>query len=107
MLQFTIHKELDPDRASVRRLLEAHLTYVRMSAAKSWFLHLLAVVSVAVWVGAMWPAVLSLPVLDSALALWVALLFFAILASIEEWLWHRKGARYRDERRAQQKEDAG
>jgi membrane protein implicated in regulation of membrane protease activity len=77
-----------------------------MSAAKSWFLHLLAVVSVAVWVGAMWPAVLPLPVLDSALALWLALLFFAILASIEEWLWRRKVARYRSDHQPKQVEGA-
>ena len=102
MLQFTVHKDLDPDSASIRRLLEAHLTYARMSAAKTFVLHLLAVVSVAVWVGAMWPAMLPPGVLDSALALWVALLCFAILASIEEWLWHRKVARYQSERRAKQ-----
>ena len=106
MLQFTVHKDLDPDSASLRRLLEAHLTYARMSAAKTFVLHLLAVVSVAVWVGAMWPTMLPPGVLDSALALWVALLFSAILASIEEWLWHRKVARYRGEHPPKQKESA-
>jgi membrane protein implicated in regulation of membrane protease activity len=103
MLQFTVHSDLDPDRASVRRLLEAHLTYARMSAAKTFLLHLLAVVSMAVWVGAMWPAVLPPGVLEAALALWVALLFFAVLASVEEWLWHRRVARYQSERQAKQK----
>ncbi len=97
MLQFTLHNDLDPDGDSVRKLLEAHLTYTRMTVAKSLLLHLLAVVSVAVWIGAMWPAVLPQTVLDSALALWVAILFFAVLASIEEWLWRRKVTRYRRE----------
>jgi polyferredoxin len=106
MLQFTVHQELDPDSGSLRRLLEAHLTYARMSAAKSLFLHLLAVVSVAVWFGAMWPGVLPLRVLDSALALWVSLLFFAMLTSIEEWLWRRKVTRYRSERHPKQTENA-
>jgi hypothetical protein len=104
MLQFTVQKDLDPNSASLRRLLEAHLTYVKMSAAKSFFLHLLAVVSVAVWIAAMWPGVLPLQVLDSALALWVVLLFFAVLTSVEEWLWHRKVARYRSEHPPKQKE---
>lgn len=98
MLQFTVQRDLDPDGAAVRKLLEAHLTYTRMSAAKSLLLHLLAVVSVALWVGTMWPAVLPLTVLDSALALWLAILFFAVLASFEEWLWRRKVTRYRRER---------
>jgi membrane protein implicated in regulation of membrane protease activity len=106
MLQFTVHKDLDPNSASLRRLLEAHFTYARMSAAKSLFLHLLAVVSVAVWIAAMWPGVLPLRVLDSALALWVSLLFFAILTSIEEWLWHRKVTRYQSEQAAETKKDA-
>ncbi|HEY2987334.1 MAG TPA: hypothetical protein VGL11_06390 [Candidatus Binatia bacterium] len=106
MLRFTIDKDPDPEGASVRRLLEAHLTYAKMSAAKSFCLHLLAIVSAAVWVGAMWPGVLPLQLLDSALALWLALLFFAVLTSIEEWLWHRKVARYRSERRSDQKESA-
>ncbi|HEY3303783.1 MAG TPA: hypothetical protein VGL70_09665 [Candidatus Binatia bacterium] len=106
MLQFTVNRDLDPDSASLRRLLEAHFTYARMSAAKSFILHLLAIVSGAVWVGAMWPGVLPLQVLDSALALWAALLLFAILTSIEEWLWHRKVARYRSEHPPKQKEGA-
>lgn len=106
MLQFTVHNDLDPDGASVRRLLEAHLTYARMSAAKSFALHWLAVVSVALWVGAMWPGALSLQLLDSALALWVALLLFVVLTSVEEWLWHRKVAHYRSAHQSKQEEGA-
>ena len=103
MLQFTIDSELDPNGAAVRRLLEAHATYQRMSAAKRFSLHLLALVGVVVWIGAMWPALLPTKLLEYALALWGGLLLIAVLASLEEWLWQRKVARYRAERQENQK----
>ncbi|HEY2922459.1 MAG TPA: hypothetical protein VGK77_26050 [Candidatus Binatia bacterium] len=107
MLQFNINRDRDPHGASLRRLLEAHVTYERMSAAKKFCLHLLAVVGVVVWLGAMWPALLPPRLLESAFALWGAVLFFAVLAGVEEWLWHRKVARYRSEHQAKQEEDTG
>ena len=107
MLQFTINRDRDPNSASLRRLLEAHVIYEQMVAANKFSLHLLAIVGVVIWVGAEWPAFLSPQLLDSALAIWVGLLFFAMLATVEEWLWHRKVARYRDEHQARQKEGAG
>jgi len=106
MLQFTINRDLDPDGASLRRLLKAHLRYERMSKAKSLCLHLLAIVSVVVWVGAMWPSLLPAQVQVLTLALWGALLFFTIWASVEEWSWHRRVARYRSEHQVKQKGDA-
>lgn len=93
MSHFTL-PEHDSDHG-VRRLLEAHQRYARMSGAKTFALHLLAVVSVALWIGAMWPALLPATVLDDALGLWAALVFFAVLASVEEWLWRRQLAQYR------------
>ena len=101
-------RELKPEQAVAAHTLDRHLSVTAgPGAGKTFVLHLLAVVSIALWVGAMWPAVLPLQVLDSALALWVALLFFAIAASIEEWLWRRKVARYQSDHRAKQKLDAG
>jgi polyferredoxin len=92
MPHFTVH-EADGDEA-IRRLLEAHRRYARMSCAKTFALHLLALVSLALWIGAMWPAVVPVPVLDDALAVWIAVLCFAVLTSIEEWLWRRRVAQY-------------
>ena len=98
MRHFTVH-EADAGDA-VRRLLEAHRRYARMSGAKTFALHLLALVSLALWIGAMWPAVLPVPLLDDALAVWIAVLCFAVLASIEEWLWRRRVAQYQFDRQA-------
>ena len=106
MLQFTIDNDRDSHSVSLRTMLEAHVIYERMSAAKKFSLHLLAIVGVVVWVGAEWPSLLPARLLDSALALWVGLLFFAVLATLEEWLWHRKVARYRDKHQAKQMEGA-
>lgn len=99
MPHFTCDDAGEGDRA-VRRLLEAHRRYARMSGAKTFALHLLAVVSVALWIGAMWPTLLPAPVLDDALALWIALGCFAVFATVEEWLWRRRVAQYRLERQA-------
>ncbi len=99
MIQNFTVREADADE-QIRRLLEAHRRYARMSGAKTFALHLLAVVSVALWVGAMWPAALPASILDDALALWLALVGFAVLASIEEWLWRRRVAQYQSDRQA-------
>jgi hypothetical protein len=93
MPHFSLDDAGEGDRA-VRRLLEAHRRYARMSGAKTFALHLLAVVSVALWIGAMWPAVLPAAVLDDALALWIALVGFAVFATAEEWLWRRRVAQF-------------
>jgi len=103
MLKFTVQRPFDPNNASLRRLLEAHVVYERMTAAKKFGLHLLAVVGVIVWLGAEWPQLLPGRVLDSALAVWAALLFFCVLATVEEWLWHRKVSRYIDEQQTQRR----
>ncbi|HEX2387211.1 MAG TPA: hypothetical protein VHL99_11640 [Candidatus Binatia bacterium] len=97
MPHFTFDDAGEGDRA-VRRLLEAHRRYARMSGAKTFALHLLAVVSVALWIGAMWPSALPAVVLDDALALWIALVSFAVFATVEEWLWRRRVTQYRLER---------
>ena len=99
-------KNRDPRDGSLRRLLEAHVVYEQMSAAKKVFLHLLAIVGLLVWVGAMWPSLFSSQLLDSVLAVWISLLFFAVVATVEEWLWQRKVARYR-EQQSKENEPAG
>lgn len=107
MLRFTLHRDYDSHNGAIRRLLEAHAKYERMSAAKKFSLYLLAIVGLVVWVGAMWPTLFPPQLLDSVLAVWISLLFFAILATVEEWLWHRKVARYRDEREAKPEQATG
>lgn len=97
MLHFTLDPDRPPDGAALRRLLEAHVVYERVASAKRVALHLLAIVSVVVWLGAMWPSLLPARILDPALAIWAALLLIAVLAAIEEHLWDRRVARYRDE----------
>jgi hypothetical protein len=100
MLQFTVDKERNPNSPALRRLLEAHVVYERMSSAKKFSLHLLTIVGLVIWIGAEWPAFLPPRVFDCALALWIGLLFLALLASVEQWFWHRKVDRYRREQRA-------
>ncbi len=106
MLQFTINTDRDANDMPLRRLLEAHVVYERMAAAKRFSLHLLAIVGVVVWIGAEWPFFIPLRLLDAALALWLGLFFFAILANFEAWIWNRKVTDYRNQHQAKQKEDA-
>ena len=105
-MQFTINRDLDPDRSSLRPLLEAHCKYERMSAAKSRYLHLLAIVGVWVWLGAMWPSLLPAQVEEFVLVVWGALLLIAAWASVETWAWHRRMKRYLIEHQAKQREHA-
>lgn len=107
MLQFNINRDRDPNDKSLRILLEAHFRYERMSAAKSLCLHLLTVVGVIVWLAAAWPFLLPSELQLFVLVLWGGLFFIAVWTGFEEWLWHRKVARYRDGHQAKQKQRPG
>ena len=101
-MQLTINSDLDPDGSSLRPLLEAHFKYERMSAAKSRYLHWLAIVGFWVWLGAIWPSVLPPPVEEIVLVLWGILLLIGAWVSVETWAWHRKMTRHLSEHRAKQ-----
>ena len=102
-MQFTINRDLDPDGASLGPLLEAHVKYERINAARSRYFQLLAIVGFWVWVGAIWPSLLPAPVEDLVLVLWGVLLLIAAWASVEAWAWHRKMTHYLREHQAKQK----
>jgi hypothetical protein len=102
-VQFTINRDLDPDGASLRPLLEAHFRYERLHAAKSRYLHLLAIVGFWVWLGAIWPSLLPAPVENFVLMLWGVLLLIAAWASVEAWAWHRKMTHYLSQHQAKHK----
>ncbi len=61
-----------------------------MSAARSRFVHLLAVVGVFVWVQVIWPDFVGPQVRLVVLALWGSLLALAIWAAIGEYFCRRK-----------------
>jgi len=105
MLQFTTSKGLERDRSKLRALLEAHYAYDRMSAARSVSVHLLALVSVFVWLAACWPSLFSAQAQAFAVELWGVFLFIALLAGTEEWRWHCRRARYLAEYQATPGED--
>ena len=105
-MQFTVDKELDPKGSSLRSLLDAHVRYERVSAAKKLYLHLLAAVGALVWLGAIWPSLLSVEVEDFALALWGGIFLLILWASFDEWAWHRRVKNYRKEQQSKQGEGA-
>lgn len=88
MLEFT-PGEADREYA-LRPLLEAHFAYEHMSARRSFCVHLLALVSVLVWLGNCWPALLPVPVQAIMDECWGVLFFIAIMAGIEEWRCYRR-----------------
>jgi hypothetical protein len=100
MLQFTIDPHASSDSAAVRKMLEAHVVRERMASAKNAALNVMAALSVVVWLGAKWPGLLPMRLLDAALAAWAAFLFFSILAALEEWFWYKKTERYQHEQQA-------
>src|SRR5207247_10271130 len=88
MLQFTVSQGPERDRSKFRALLEAHYAYERMSAARSVSVHLLALVSVFVWLGACWPLLFSAQAQAFVVEIWGVLIFISILAGLEEWRWY-------------------
>jgi hypothetical protein len=94
ILQFTIDKDNDPDRSELRAILQAQLAYERMRAARSWFIHLLAVVGIGIWLEAIWPDLVSAEVRFFTLAVFGAILFLTIRTVIEEVVSRRRLKRY-------------
>ncbi|MGE0820916.1 MAG: hypothetical protein AB7G75_05580 [Candidatus Binatia bacterium] len=94
MVEITLDRDRDPDDSKLRDLLEAHYTYERISAARSFSVHLLVVVSVLVWLDAAWPSLLPMGMRVFALGLWGMFFCLALWMSIEEWFWRRRQTRY-------------
>ena len=90
ILEFKTDRNVDPHRSNLRGVLETQFSYERMSAARSLFVHLLAIVGGVIWLQAIWPTLLSEEVRLFILVLWAALLFSAILAAVEEHVSRRK-----------------
>ena len=88
-MQFTINRDIDSD-GSLRPLLEAHFKYERTSDAKSFYLHLLAIVGVLVWLAAIWPSLIPGELEEFVLIVWGALFFVAVWASVEAWTCRRR-----------------
>jgi hypothetical protein len=90
MLRFVIDKKGDPDRTKLREVLEAQLTYERGRAARSWFVHLLAVVGVILWIESIWPDLLSPNIRFFSLVVFGGVLFITIRTAIEEIACRRR-----------------
>jgi hypothetical protein len=94
ILQFTIDKDNDPDRSKLRAILQAQFACERMRAARSWFIHLLAVVGVIIWLEELWPDLVPVDVRIFTLAVFGGILFLSIRAAIEEVVSRRTLTRY-------------
>ena len=93
MLQFIVSTDPDHEQ-SLRPLLEAHNSYERMRARRYFFVHVLALVSVFVWLGACWPWLLSTEARVLIAEFWGAVLFIIIVTGAEEWKWYRRLVRF-------------
>ena len=103
-MEIPLDRERDPDGSKLRRFLEACYMYERMSAARSFSVHLLALVSVFVWLQAGWPSLLPMNVRIFALGLWGMFFCLALWLSVEEWMWCRRRTRYCAQYHGKQKE---
>ena len=84
MLQLSIDKIGDPERASLRSLIEAQVAYERGRAARSCFVHFLAAAGVVIWIDAIWPDVLAPDLHIFLLVGFGGALFAAVRTAIEE-----------------------
>ena len=90
ILEIRSNKHLDPDRAQLRRVLEAQLAYERMSDARSMLVHLLAFLGVVIWAEAISPELLPREARLFTFILWGSFLFLTIWVAIEEYLLWRQ-----------------
>jgi hypothetical protein len=90
----TIDKTQHPDEETLRGVLAAQFAYERMRAARSWFIHLLAVVGVIIWLETIWPDLIPADIRVFTLAVFGGILFLSIRAAIEEVVSRRRLKRY-------------
>lgn len=90
MLQLSMDKNGDPERAGLQSLIEAELAYERGRAARSCFVHFLAAAGVVVWIDAIWPDVLAPDLQLFFLVVFGGALFAAVRTAIEEGVRRRR-----------------
>src|SRR5262245_60319786 len=107
MLHLRPDTKLDPDGSKLCALLEAHSRYEWMRATRSFFMHLSALASVLVWLGASWPSLLPAQVQAFALGLWESLFCIAAVAGLGEWIWHYRQGLFLAAYQATRRGDSG
>lgn len=106
MLQLSIDKKGDPERAKLRAVIEAQAAYERGRAARSCFVHFLAAAGIVIWIDAIWPSMLALDLHIFFLVVFGGTLFAAVWTAIEENVRRRRyegcikaqGSLFEDER---------
>jgi hypothetical protein len=71
-------------------MLETHIAYERMSAARSILVHLLAFMGVIIWVEAISPDLLPSEGRLFTIIIWGSFLFVAVWVAVEEYFLWRK-----------------
>jgi hypothetical protein len=84
IFEFIVDRDRDPDGSKLRALLEAQFAYERMRAGRSFCVHILAILGVAVWSDALWPDLLPTEARLFALFLWGGILLLALWCAIQE-----------------------
>ncbi|GEM_PF-3340954 len=90
MLELFIDKHGDPERATLRAVIEAQAAYERGRAARSCMVHLLAAAGVVIWIEAIWPDLLDAELRLLSLVLFGGALFAALRTVIEEKVRRRR-----------------
>ena len=90
MLQLSMDKNRDPERAGLQSLIEAQVAYERGRVARSCFVHFLAAAGVAIWIDAIWPDVFAPDLHLVLLVVFGGALFAAVRTAVEESVRRRK-----------------
>jgi len=90
MLQLSIDKNGDPERAKLRAVIEAQAAYERGRAARSCFVHFLAAAGIVIWIDAIWSDVLAPDLHIFFLVVFGGTLFAAVRTAIEEGVRRRR-----------------
>ena len=97
LILFTLAQRRGHDRLELRRMLHAHITCGEAHEIGEWLLRGMTLISITVWVAALWPQRIPTSLRSLALDLWAAGCLALVVAVIVEQLCRRLRARCLEE----------
>jgi hypothetical protein len=84
----------DNDPVRFRGVLAAQYAYERARALRELLVHVLAGLSLPVWLAAAWPGRIAGELRSAAVAAWLLCVGGLLAAIVSEWRWHRRRASF-------------
>ena len=87
-LYFKLGEERNPE--FLRKVLTAHFNYERMRTVRRFFVAVVAVLSLGLWLAAVWPGGISKHTRSVGLELWCLCTMTTVIVGCFEFRWYRR-----------------